>query len=122
MENNFVAIESTNDYTDAKFHKDIIDINVRNSDGSYGKVADYYRIVGINEDGRVQPIDNKVFKSLGEARLAVASNPALKEISYDSIINKAADILMEKAYIKHVKPWTPELPKNSKTIDLGMDR
>jgi hypothetical protein len=111
-----VAIESTYDYTDSTFHQHLLNIDVKNADGSYGKVGHLYRIVDINDEGRVKPFDDRVFESETEAKSAVAIDSSLKLISYDAMIDKACSILTQKA---NIKPWKPvSKQENNKNIDF----
>lgn len=98
-----VAIESTEDYTDPEFHKEITDTNVQNEDGTYGKVADFYRIVTIGEDGKVIPYDGRVFASEEEARQAVQEDKTLNLVNYDSLINEAGENIMRATAEEEVR-------------------
>ena len=89
QEKNRVAIESTDDYTDTKFHKNLIDADIQNEDGSHGKVVDYYRIATIGENGRMTALDERVFASAEAAEAAVAGDPALELVSYDTLVHEA---------------------------------
>lgn len=91
-----VAIESTDDHTEPGFHQELIDTDIQNEDGSYGKVKDYYRIAAINENGRIAAFDDRVFKSSAEARAAVAELPGLELVSYDELVHEAADIISSR--------------------------
>lgn len=84
-----VAIESTEDYVDSDFHKELVDINVQNEDGTYGKMRDFYRLVKIGDDGLLIPVDNKVYLNFDEARNGIDTEK-YSEISYDDIVYRAA--------------------------------
>lgn len=86
-----VAIESTDDYTDSAFHSELVDTDVQNADGTFGKTKELYRLVTAAEDGTVKPYDNTVYGSRDEARFAISQNENLVEITYDEICNKAFD-------------------------------
>ena len=60
-----VAIESTMDYEDLDFH-----VNRYNEKG-YGREA-YYRIVSLNEEGIVTPVDRTVYRNLEQVRTAIS--------------------------------------------------
>ena len=82
------AVESTADYSNAVFHSETIDNNVQNSDGTYGKTKEFYRIV-IDNDGIITPYNDNVYDSFEEAQNAISENLSLTEITYDDIINRA---------------------------------
>ena len=84
-----VAIESTDDYSDSTFHSRLVDDEVLNEDGTYGKVVDFYRIVRINENGRIDKFDDRVFKNLDTARDAVLDDARLVLVSYDVLVHEA---------------------------------
>lgn len=88
-----VAIESTDDFVDTAFHKEFIDIE--NSDGSYGKEKDFFRIVTIGNDGKVIPYNDSVFDNKDKVRQDINNNKNLKEITYDELIHKAHNRIME---------------------------
>lgn len=88
-----VAIESTDDFVDTAFHKEFIDIE--NSDGSYGKEKDFFRIVTIGNDGKVIPYNDSVFDNKDEVRQDINNNKNLKEITYDELIHKAHNRIIE---------------------------
>lgn len=88
-----VAIESTEDYTDPSFHQDLIDSDVQNKDGSYGKVQDYYRIVAINDNGRVTAIDGRVFNTYESAVAAISADDSMQRVSYADLVNRAGAAL-----------------------------
>ncbi len=88
-----VAIESTDDFVDTAFHKEFIDIE--NSDGSYGKEKDFFRIVTIGNDGKIIPYNDSVFDNKDEVRKDINNNKNLKEITYDELIHKAHNRIME---------------------------
>lgn len=92
-----IAIESTDDYYEPGFHSDLIDSGIQNEDGSYGKVKDYYRIVAINESGRVAAFDDRIFESSAEARAAVAELPGLELVTYDDLVHEAEKIISQRA-------------------------
>lgn len=95
-----VAIESTDDYADTNFHQNLVDSDVRNEDGSYGRTVDYYRLVTIGEDGRVKPYDTAVYDSAEAARKAVAQQPNLVLIGYDAMIDEAGKIMTQRGVEK----------------------
>ena len=88
-----VAIESTEDYTDPSFHQNLIDSDVQNEDGSYGKVQDYYRIVAINDNGRVTAIDGRVFNTYESAVAAISADDSMQRVSYADLVNRAGAAL-----------------------------
>lgn len=85
-----VAIESTDDYADESFHKELINSDIQNEDGSYGKVVDSYRIVTIGENGRLTSYDDKVFTSYKEAMEHAQHIDKIEIVSYDEIVNAVA--------------------------------
>ena len=88
-----VAIESTEDYTDPSFYQNLIDIDIQNEDGSYGKVQDYYRIVGLNENGRLTPVNDLVFNTYEAALSSINADDTMQRISYDDLVNRAGKAL-----------------------------
>lgn len=86
----WVAVESTDDYVSAGFWADIIDTDVQNEDGSYGKKRDKYRVVTIGEDAQLRPYNERIFLSREEALASVADNELLRVVAYDDIVNEAA--------------------------------
>ncbi|WP_308698673.1 ImmA/IrrE family metallo-endopeptidase, partial [uncultured Thomasclavelia sp.] len=83
-----VAVESTNDYTDSNFHKSLVDIDVQNKDGTYGKTVDLYRLVKTNDDGKIEPYNDKVFTGAEDAIAAALKDENLKLINYDKMVDK----------------------------------
>lgn len=94
-----VAVESTDDFTDPRFHADLIDVSEQNTDGSYGKVVERYRLVKVNDTGEVVPANDMVYPSREQAEEAAIRNPHYKLRDYDTLIHHAADIR-----------WKPEEP------------
>lgn len=88
-----VAIESTDDYSDAQFHSKLVDSDIRNDDGTYGKVVESYRIVNINENGKIDKFDDRVFESHGAAKEAILSDSAFELVSYDDLVHEAGALL-----------------------------
>lgn len=129
-ENKMVAIESTQDYTDKDFHTNYVDVDVKNADGSWGRIEDLYRIVDLHDDGWVKAFDDRVFKSADEARAAVAQDKSLKLVSYDAIINEAGKIRTSKVLEKLAQSnekaqnvWKPKsVNDKEKPKDIGMER
>lgn len=99
-----VAIESTNDFFDDKFHAELVNADVQNSDGSYGQVKDFYRVVTVGENGALEPYDTKVFESRDEARKAIMNNGGLTEISYNEIARKAFE-KMQNISVRALKDY-----------------
>lgn len=89
-----VAIESTEDYTDIDFHKELIDIDKQNLDGTYGQMKNFYRIVTVGENG-LETVDNRVFESYEEARVAIARDEFLALVDYDSLVERAITVQIE---------------------------
>lgn len=88
-----VAIESTDDYSDPQFHSRLEDWGIPAPDGCYGKVVDFYRIVKINENGRIDKLDDRVFKSHAAAKEAVLTDSTLELVSYDDLVHSAGKML-----------------------------
>lgn len=84
-----VAIESTEDYTDIEsgFSSAIINPDVQNKDGSYGKVKEYYRLVMVGENGQLVPYNDTVYENFDDARKAISQNADIIEVAYDDIIH-----------------------------------
>lgn len=117
-----VAIESTDDYTDAGFHQRLIDDDIQNEDGSYGKVVDYYRIVAINENGRLAAFDDRIFESSAEARGAVAELPGLELVIYDDLVHEAEKIISERAQAQRNEPQLTVLFRDEQNdIEAGIN-
>ena len=60
------------DYEDLDFH-----VNRYNEKG-YGREA-YYRIVSLNEEGIVTPVDRTVYRNLEQVRTAISQKTEWKE-------------------------------------------
>lgn len=84
-----VAIESTDDYAGPDFHSGLANSDIKNPDGSFGEVVDFYRIVKINEVGRIEKLDVRVFDSEEQAKVAVLSDSHLELVSYDALVHEA---------------------------------
>lgn len=85
----WVAVESTDDYPSVDFSAELVDMDVQNEDGTYGKIVERYRVVTIGADSRLVPIDKRVFASRAEAVASVEDNPAYHVVSYDEIVHEA---------------------------------
>lgn len=84
---NFVAIESTDDYSDYYFHA-----NMNNKSGT-GK-EDYFRVVQINELGNVVPYDDKVFDRKEDAEKYAKDNIVrCRVIYYDALVKEAMEMI-----------------------------
>lgn len=84
-----VAIESTEDYTDTEFHKNLVDIHIQNKDGSYGKVVDFYRLVCINENGLLSPFNKEIYTSAEATKEAAEKHGDLVLVNYDDLVHEA---------------------------------
>lgn len=93
-----VAVESTDDYSSNDFHSELINTDVQNVDGSFGETRELYRIVTADDKGQLRAYDDKVYRSLDEARAAISDNERLTEISYDDIVKKVFD---ERSEVRH---------------------
>lgn len=93
-----VSIESTDDYADTSFHKELINSDIQNEDGSYGKLVDAYRIVTIGENNRLIPYDEKVFTSYEDALNYVQQIENVEVISYDDIIHVVAKSIQKESF------------------------
>lgn len=92
-----VAIESTDDYTDANFHQDLINIDHQNPDGSWGTVVDRYRLVTLGDTGRVETLDDDlVFQTKAQAKTAAESIPYARLVDYDTLVHEAGKNLTAK--------------------------
>jgi len=84
----YLSIESTKDYSDENFHSDSLDIEQQNEDAAYRVAQEYYRIVHINDEGRIAAYDTNIFKTEDEA-VELARNIAGTElINYDDMVEK----------------------------------
>lgn len=91
-----VAIESTMDYEDLDFH-----VNRYNEKG-YGREA-YYRIVSLNEEGIVTPVDRTVYRNLQQVRTAISPKTGWKEVPYEDLTQEAMKNRMEQAVFPNLK-------------------
>lgn len=85
-----IAVECTSDYSDDTFRT-----NMNNTKG-FGK-EEYYRLVTVNEDGFVVPIDDEVYLSGNEAKTFINSD-SYEQINYDDMINLAIQMRSNKLY------------------------
>lgn len=95
-EERYVAIESTDDYTDTTFHADHINPDVQNRDGTYGQIKNYYRIVTQGDDGRIIPYDSEVFDSYEKAKDAILKKENLSLVDYDTLVYMAMNHMREE--------------------------
>lgn len=91
-----VAIESTMDYEDLDFH-----VNRYNEKG-YGREA-YYRIVSLNEEGIVTPVDRTVYRNLEQVRTAISQKTEWKEVLYEDLIQEAMKNQVEQVSFPNLK-------------------
>ena len=91
-----VAIESTMDYEDLDFH-----VNRYNEKG-YGREA-YYRIVSLNEEGIVTPVDRTVYRNLEQVRTAISQKTEWKEVLYEDLIQEAMKNRVERVSFPNLK-------------------
>ena len=91
-----VAIESTMDYEDLDFH-----VNRYNEKG-YGREA-YYRIVSLNEEGIVTPVDRTVYRNLEQVRTAISQKTERKEVLYEDLIQEAMKNRVERVPFPNLK-------------------
>lgn len=91
-----VAIESTMDYEDLDFH-----VNRYNEKG-YGREA-YYRIVSLNEEGIVTPVDRTVYRNLEQVRTAISQKTEWKEVLYEDLIQEAMKNRVERVPFPNLK-------------------
>ena len=104
-----VAIESTDDYTDANFHAELHDMEKQNPDGSYGTPVNYYRIVKIGDSGRIEVLDkNLVFPTKVQAQAAAESIPYAQLVDYDTLVHEAGKNLTAKYTLEEI-PDSPDL-------------
>lgn len=86
-----VAVESTDDYTDHRFHQELTDIDKQNPDRSWGTVVDKYRLVKIGSSGRIEVLDGDlVFTSRSAAEAAASCIPYAQLVAYDELVKSAA--------------------------------
>ena len=90
------AIESTMDYEDLDFH-----VNRYNEKG-YGREA-YYRIVSLNEEGIVTPVDRTVYRNLEQVRTAISQKTEWKEVLYEDLIQEAMKNQVEQVSFPNLK-------------------
>ena len=126
-----VAIESTEDYVTPNFYAKLVDADVRNNDGSYGRIQDQYRIAdigGAGKDAHMKAFDDRIFNSRQEARNAILANPSLKEIGYDAMVNLVWDIKSGLAWTRdsQQKKQEQNIEKRerrpARNQDKGMDK
>lgn len=91
-----VAIESTMDYEDLDFH-----VNRYNEKG-YGREA-YYRIVSLNEEGIVTPVDRTVYRNLEQVRTAISQKTEWKEVLYEDLIQEEMKNRVERVPFPNLK-------------------
>ncbi len=91
-----VAIESTMDYEDLDFH-----VNRYNEKG-YGR-EEYYRIVSLNEEGIVTPVDRTVYRNLEQVRTAISQKTEWKEVLYEDLIQEAMKNRVERVSFPNLK-------------------
>ncbi len=108
------AIESTLDYCDSEFHKETIDWDIQNSDGTFGKETNFYRIV-IEKNESMIPLNGTVFSTYREALDAAAAMPDINIIRYDDLVYD-----IEKSRIAHQQSIAQELTENGFTPTLNL--
>ena len=91
-----VAIESTDDYSDSTFYARLVDSDIKNEYGTYGRVVESYRIVAINENGRIDKFDDRLFVSADGANAAVLADSNLVLVNYDDLVHEAGNLLRDK--------------------------
>ena len=85
-----VAIESTEDYTEGDFHRDLINLETQNKDGTWGQMKDLYRVVTIGyRDSMISMTvyDDHVFDSWEAAQEWVNADNSLELVDYDKLVN-----------------------------------
>lgn len=97
QENKLIAVESTDDYVEPGFCEEYVDIEIRNDDGSYGRVQEKYRIVTLGDNFRVTPFDSRQFLSYNEAKKAAEQIPGSELIIYDDLVGRAIALLQTKS-------------------------
>ena len=113
-----VAIESTMDYEDLDFH-----VNRYNEKG-YGREA-YYRIVSLNEEGIVTPVDRTVYRNLEQVRTAISQKTEWKEVLYEDLIQEAMKNQVEQVSFPNLKQsdgWRIAKEGEHYTVYLDGDR
>lgn len=113
-----VAIESTMDYEDLDFH-----VNRYNEKG-YGREA-YYRIVSLNEEGIVTPVDRTVYRNLEQVRTAISQKTEWKEVLYEDLIQEAMKNQVEQVSFPNFKQsdgWRLAKEGEHYTVYLDGDR
>lgn len=113
-----VAIESTMDYEDLDFH-----VNRYNEKG-YGR-EEYYRIVSLNEEGIVTPVDRTVYRNLEQVRTAISQKTEWKEVLYEDLIQEAMKNQVEQVSFPNLKQsdgWRLAKEGEHYTVYLDGDR
>lgn len=113
-----VAIESTMDYEDLDFH-----VNRYNEKG-YGREA-YYRIVSLNEEGIMTPVDRTVYRNLEQVRTAISQKTEWKEVLYEDLIQEAMKNQVEQVSFPNLKQsdgWRLAKEGEHYTVYLDGDR
>lgn len=105
-----VAIESTDDYADTSFHAELTNLDQQNPDGSWGTVAERYRLVKIGDSGRIEPLDRElVFDTQAQAQAAADSIPYARLVDYDTLVHEAGEGLTAKYTLEELSPGSHDL-------------
>lgn len=105
-----VAIESTDDYADTSFHAGLTNLDQQNPDGSWGTVAERYRLVKIGDSGRIEPLDRDlVFDTQAQAQATADSIPYAQLVDYDTLIHEAGKGLTAKYTLEELSPGSYDL-------------
>lgn len=84
----YLSIESTKDYIDENFHSDWLDPEQQNEDVTHRVTQEYYRIVHINDEGRIAAYDTNIFKTEDEAVESARNITGTELIKYDDLIGE----------------------------------
>lgn len=105
-----VAIESTDDYADASFHSELIDLDKQNRDDSWGTEVDHYRLVKIGDSGRIEALDKDlVFDTRAQAEAVATSIPYARLVDYDTLVHGAGKNLTVKYTLEELSPGSSDL-------------
>lgn len=113
-----IAIECTTDYADTNFHSDLIDTDVQNEDGTYGKVIERYRLVEIDSENNLKAYDDNMFDShtdVQEYITKISSIADIEVITYDELLTIKFDNYLKNIY-EQVKRDQAEADKVLKDI------
>lgn len=96
----------------------------RYNEKGYGREA-YYRIVSLNEEGIVTPVDRTVYRNLEQVRTAISQKTEWKEVLYEDLIQEAMKNQVEQVSFPNLKQsdgWRLAKEGEHYTVYLDGDR